>query len=51
MLGAMIDLRNTPLPPVIRLADNRYSKLYRTISDILPEHPEKQKTQQKRAGH
>ena len=35
LLGAMIDLRKTPLPPVIRLAEDRYVKLYGIISRIL----------------
>ena len=35
VLGAMIDLRNTPLPPVIRLTEDRYIKLHGIISRIL----------------
>ena len=35
VLGAMVDLRQTPMPPVIRLAEDRYAKLYSTIADIL----------------
>ena len=37
LLGAMIDLSKTPLPPVIRLAEDRYEKLYKCIFQILQE--------------
>ena len=35
VLGAMIDLRQTPLPPVIRLAEDRYEKLYRALTQVM----------------
>ena len=35
VLGAMIDLRSTPMPLIIKLAEDRYVKLFACISDIL----------------
>ena len=35
VLGAMIDLTRTPLPPVIRLADDRFLKLSRAAIGVL----------------
>ena len=35
VLGAMIDLRRTPLPPLVRLAEDRYHELYVAISGVM----------------
>ena len=35
VLGAMIDLRKTPLPPIIKLVDDRYEKLCRAVHSVL----------------
>ena len=35
LLGAMVGLRRIPLPPILRLADDRYWQLYGIISDVL----------------